>query len=101
LNLYLRLFLTILRALRAPRLVLGDTVELTLRVLPTDLDLNGHMNNGRYLTLATGFVKGGTASHGGLISNTAIYRSVTSRHRLHFPMTSPLGSPRIACSRFA
>lgn len=24
---------------------------LTLRVWPTDLDLNGHMNNGRYLTL--------------------------------------------------
>jgi acyl-CoA thioesterase FadM len=25
--------------------------RLAFRVLPTDLDLNGHMNNGRYLTL--------------------------------------------------
>lgn len=50
-NLYLRLLLAVLKALRAPRIMLGETVELTLRVLPTDLDLNGHMNNGRYLTL--------------------------------------------------
>ncbi|TMH75049.1 MAG: acyl-CoA thioesterase, partial [Betaproteobacteria bacterium] len=50
-NLYFRLLITILKALRAPRVTPGDTVELALRVLPTDLDLNGHMNNGRYLTL--------------------------------------------------
>jgi acyl-CoA thioesterase FadM len=144
LNLYLRLLLAVLKALRAPRIMLSETVELTLRVLPTDLDLNGHMNNGRYLTLidlalvtfffrsgfarlcfsqrwrpisggsvihfrraltlfqrftvrftlvawdeywsygrfefirdgqvcASGFMKGGTAGQGGLISNTAIY----------------------------
>jgi hypothetical protein len=46
--------------------VLGDTVELTLRVLPTDLDLNGLMNNGRYLTLidlalVTLFIRSGFA----------------------------------------
>lgn len=50
-NLYLRLLVTLLRAWRAPRLGLGDTLERTLRVLPNDLDVNGHMNNGRYLTL--------------------------------------------------
>jgi acyl-CoA thioesterase FadM len=66
LNLYFRLLLTILRALRAPRIRLGEPVELTLRVLPTDLDLNGHMNNGRYLTLVdlglvTLFIRSGFA----------------------------------------
>ena len=65
-NLYFRLLLTVLKALRAPRARLGETVELTLRVWPTDLDLNGHMNNGRYLTmvdlaLATVFIRSGFA----------------------------------------
>ncbi len=50
-NLYLRLFLTLARAWRAPRLTVGDTITRTLRVLPNDLDVNGHMNNGRYLTI--------------------------------------------------
>lgn len=50
-NLYLRLIWTLLRGWRQPRLAVGDTLERTLRVLPNDLDLNGHMNNGRYLTL--------------------------------------------------
>jgi acyl-CoA thioesterase FadM len=50
-NLYLRLLLTLLRAIRSPRLRPGETLERTLRVLPNDLDLNGHMNNGRYLTV--------------------------------------------------
>ena len=44
-NLYLRLLWTLLRAWRSPRLVLGQTLERTLRVLPNDLDVNGHMNN--------------------------------------------------------
>jgi acyl-CoA thioesterase FadM len=65
-NLYLRLLFTLLRALRAPRIGPGETVELRLRVWPTDLDLNGHMNNGRYLTvvdlgLATAFIRSGFA----------------------------------------
>ena len=65
-NLYFRLLLTILEALRAPRIQPGETVELKLRVLPTDLDLNGHMNNGRYLTvvdlgLMTAFIRSGFA----------------------------------------
>jgi acyl-CoA thioesterase FadM len=50
-NLYLRLLITLLRAWRAPRLTPGDSLERTLRVLPNDLDVNGHMNNGRYLTI--------------------------------------------------
>jgi hypothetical protein len=65
-NLYLRLLITVLRALSAPKVVPGETIELNLRVLPTDLDLNGHMNNGRYLTmvdlaLATVFIRSGFA----------------------------------------
>jgi acyl-CoA thioesterase FadM len=63
-HLYFRLFITWLRALRGARVRPGDTVELELRVLPNDLDLNGHMNNGRYLTivdlgLVTYFVRSG------------------------------------------
>lgn len=54
-NLYLRLILTLLRAWRlarrAPALQPGDVIERRLRVWPGDLDINGHMNNGRYLTL--------------------------------------------------
>jgi acyl-CoA thioesterase FadM len=50
-NLYLRLLWTLLRCWRAPRLEPGDTLMRTLRVLPNDLDINGHMNNGRYLTI--------------------------------------------------
>ena len=29
----------------------GDLIVRGLRVLPNDLDINGHMNNGRYLTI--------------------------------------------------
>ena len=50
-NLYLRLILTLLRSLLKPAIEIGDTIELKLRVLPNDLDFNGHMNNGRYLTI--------------------------------------------------
>nr|WP_298135989.1 thioesterase family protein [uncultured Pseudomonas sp.] len=50
-NLYLRLILTLIRSLVKPAIKIGDTIELNLRVLPNDLDFNGHMNNGRYLTI--------------------------------------------------
>ena len=50
-NLYLRLLWTLLRSRRLPALQMGQTLERSLRVLPTDIDLNGHMNNGRYLTI--------------------------------------------------
>ena len=50
-NLYLRLLWTLLRCWRLPRLGPADTLVRQLRVLPNDLDINGHMNNGRYLTV--------------------------------------------------
>jgi acyl-CoA thioesterase FadM len=50
-NLYLRLIWTLLRCWRLPRIAIGDTVVRPMRVWPGDLDVNGHMNNGRYLTL--------------------------------------------------
>jgi acyl-CoA thioesterase FadM len=51
-NLYLRLLWTWLRARRKPRIAVTDAIELKFRVLPNDLDINLHMNNGRYLTIA-------------------------------------------------
>jgi acyl-CoA thioesterase FadM len=51
LNLYLRLIWTLLRSRQLPRLQLGQTLERSLRVMPNDIDINGHMNNGRYLTI--------------------------------------------------
>jgi len=51
-NLYLRLFWIWLRARGKPAIRLGDTIEIQLRVLPNDIDINGHMNNGRYMTIA-------------------------------------------------
>ena len=50
-NLYFRLFWTFLRAWHLPNLRISDTLERQLTVLPNDLDINGHMNNGRYLTI--------------------------------------------------
>ena len=50
-NLWLRLVWALLRAWRLPRISLGATIERRMRVWPGDLDINGHMNNGRYLTI--------------------------------------------------
>jgi acyl-CoA thioesterase FadM len=50
-NLYLRLLWALLRCWRLPALAPHDTLERRFRVLPNDLDINGHMNNGRYLTV--------------------------------------------------
>ena len=50
-NLYLRLLWALLRAWRKPAIRPGETIVRRLRVLPNDIDVNGHMNNGRYLTL--------------------------------------------------
>ena len=50
-SLFLRTLLVLVRALRAPRRdVLAESV-LRFRVRPGDLDVNVHMNNGRYLAL--------------------------------------------------
>ena len=50
-NLYLRLLWTLLRCWRMPRITTADTLVRQFRVLPNDLDINGHMNNGRYMTV--------------------------------------------------
>ena len=47
-------------------MTVGEPVELTPRVLPNNLDINGHMNNGRYLTIVdlalfTLFIRSGFA----------------------------------------
>lgn len=49
---WFRMIRIVVAALRAPRLPMphGRSV-VTMRVWPNDLDLNLHMNNGRYLTL--------------------------------------------------
>jgi acyl-CoA thioesterase FadM len=50
-NLYLRLLFTLLRAWRLPKFAVGQTLERSFKVLPNDIDINGHMNNGRYMTI--------------------------------------------------
>ncbi len=51
-KLFLRLFWLILTQSRRPRLGVMDTSETPLRVLPNDLDIFMHVNNGVYLTYA-------------------------------------------------
>lgn len=51
LNLYFRLLRTLILVFFQPRSAFRDEVHLSYRVWPHDLDLNMHMNNGRYLTL--------------------------------------------------
>lgn len=51
-NLYLRLIILYIRSFFKPGI--GDILDisrLNFHVLPNDLDLNGHMNNGRYATI--------------------------------------------------
>lgn len=51
-NLFVRLFYVLITTLFRPRLPVGpSTSELTLMTMPNDLDINLHVNNGRYLTL--------------------------------------------------
>jgi acyl-CoA thioesterase FadM len=51
-NLFVRLFYVLIYSIFRPRLAVGKTTsELTLFTLPNDLDINLHVNNGRYLTL--------------------------------------------------
>lgn len=53
-NLYIRLLKTLILVwfFRPGLGSVLDVSRLTFRVWPNDLDLNGHMNNGRYLTVA-------------------------------------------------
>ncbi len=50
-NLIFRLIYHIIRARRQPPIDVGESIVVPFRVLPSDLDINGHMNNGRYLTI--------------------------------------------------
>lgn len=50
-NLLFRFFSYLLVSLTRARMDILDVSILTFFVLPNDLDFNGHMNNGRYLTL--------------------------------------------------
>jgi acyl-CoA thioesterase FadM len=51
-NLIFRMLFVIIRSWFCERIGVGNfTSELSLRVLPNDIDINFHMNNGRYLTI--------------------------------------------------
>ena len=50
-NLYLRLLCVLWKIWRLPRTDLFAESRVAFRVLPTDCDINFHMNNGRYLSL--------------------------------------------------
>ena len=50
-NLYLRLAWTLLRCLFLPAISPTDTLVVRRRVWINDIDINLHMNNGRYLTV--------------------------------------------------
>jgi acyl-CoA thioesterase FadM len=50
-NLYLRLFWLLLTYRFKPKLAFGETLIQHRRTWPSDIDINGHMNNGRYLTI--------------------------------------------------
>lgn len=49
-NLYLRLLRVLWQLRKLQRRAIFEASRLSFRVLPNDLDLNMHMNNGRYLT---------------------------------------------------
>ena len=51
-NLYLRLIIAVLRGLRREQLHPLEPVITHFRVMPWDLDVLGHMNNGRYLQIS-------------------------------------------------
>ena len=50
-NLWFRVLRVLLLALRRPRLGPLDESRIDFRVWPTDLDINVHMNNARYMAL--------------------------------------------------
>ncbi|MFH0934079.1 MAG: thioesterase family protein [Pseudomonadota bacterium] len=50
-NLIFRMLWVIVRSWFMPRLEAPYTSSIALRVLPNDIDINLHMNNGRYLTI--------------------------------------------------
>lgn len=55
-NLYFRLLIAIFRGFLKPKMELTETLCRGLRVWPNDIDINRHMNNGRYMTIADLFM---------------------------------------------
>ncbi len=51
-NLWLRLIWMLLTVWRRRQVSILDSSTLSMSVMPNDLDFNGHVNNGRFLTLA-------------------------------------------------
>lgn len=51
-NLWLRLIWMLLTVWWRRQVSILDSSSLSMRVMPNDLDFNGHVNNGRFLTLA-------------------------------------------------
>ena len=51
-NLWFRLIVMLVSSLFRPRVEPMGTATIRMTALPNDLDFNGHVNNGRYLTLA-------------------------------------------------
>ncbi|PRC94962.1 thioesterase family protein [Solimicrobium silvestre] len=51
-NLWFRLIWMLLTVRWRKPATIFDTTSLSMRVLPNDLDFNGHVNNGRYFTIA-------------------------------------------------
>lgn len=50
-NLYLRLIGVIVGSIFKPKITFTGGHAISLRIWPNDLDMNNHLNNGRYLTL--------------------------------------------------
>jgi len=55
-NLYFRLIIALLRGFLKPKMAIDETLFRDLRVWPNDIDINRHMNNGRYMTIADLFM---------------------------------------------
>ena len=103
-NLYFRFFYAVLAAFFKGKIqsLSGESV-MRFTVLPTDLDLNGHMNNGRYLSIADIgrmdlIIRLGMLSHvlkNGLIP---VLSAATIRYRLPlFPFQKYILKSRIVC----
>jgi len=102
-NLYLRLCWTLFRGSILPAHSIYEPIERTFRVLPNDVDINGHMNNGRYLTILdlmlvefftrTGYVKvlltqGWRPMSGGAIITHRRGLKPFQKYRIHYEWAS-------------
>ncbi len=50
-NLYFRLMIAMIRGFFLQKMNINHEFKRSMRVLPNDIDINGHLNNGRYMTL--------------------------------------------------